>query len=259
MTTSATQPTITTPIQKRCIVLGGSGMLGRAVCETLAGRGASVGFSYFRGADVAKDLTVRLADKTKNIKCRQVDLTSVPDLERTCDELAEDLGGVDALIHTAGIGTVRDPGGFDKILEIDETGWDRLMAVNVRSAFFAVKRLVSRLTEAKGNIILMGSIDGLRSVPAPVHYGSSKGALRSMVLALSKELGPSGIKVNMVAPGVLEGGLSRTMPDDLRAEFFKHCGLRRTGRMAEIAEIIAHLALENTYMTGQAIMVDGAL
>jgi NAD(P)-dependent dehydrogenase (short-subunit alcohol dehydrogenase family) len=105
----------------------------------------------------------------------------------------------------------------------------------------------------------MGSIDGLRSVPAPVHYGSSKGALRSMVLALSKELGPSGIKVNMIAPGVLEGGLSRTMPDDLRAEFFKHCGLRRMGRMTEIAELIKHLALENTYMTGQALMVDGAL
>jgi NAD(P)-dependent dehydrogenase (short-subunit alcohol dehydrogenase family) len=188
-----------------------------------------------------------------------VDLTSVPDLERACDELAQAIGGVDALIHTAGIGTTRDPGGFDKILEIDEPGWDRLMAVNVRSAFFAVKRLLPSLTEAKGNIVLMGSIDGLRSVPAPVHYGSSKGALRSMVLALSKELGPAGIKVNMVAPGVLEGGLSRTMPEDLKAEFFKHVGLRRTGRMAEIAAIIAHLALENTYMTGQAIMVDGAL
>lgn len=243
-------------IQKmRCIVLGGSGMLGRAVCETLAHRGARIGFTYFKGSEVAADLTARLANTT----ARQVDLTSVPDLERTCDELAEDLGGVDALIHTAGIGTVRDPGGFDKILEIDEAGWDRLMAVNVRSAFFAVKRLLPRLVEAKGNIVLMGSIDGLRSVPAPVHYGSSKGALRSMVLALSKELGPSGIKVNMVAPGVLEGGLSRTMPDDLRAEFFKHCGLRRAGRMGEIAELIAHLALENTYMTGQAIMVDGAL
>ena len=230
-------------------------MLGRAVCETLAARGARVGISYFRGADVATGLTQRLP----NVTARQVDLTSVPDLDRACDELANDLGGVDALIHTAGIGTVRDPGGFDKILDIDEPGWDRLMAVNVRSAFFAIKRLLAPLTEARGNIVLMGSTDGLRSVPAPVHYGSSKGALRSMVLALSKELGPSGIKVNMVAPGLLEGGLSRLMPDDLRAEFFKHCGLRRTGRMAEIAEIIAHLALENTYMTGQAIMVDGAL
>jgi NAD(P)-dependent dehydrogenase (short-subunit alcohol dehydrogenase family) len=230
-------------------------MLGRAVCETLAARGARIGISYFRGADVATGLTQRLP----NVTARQVDLTSVPDLDRACDELANDLGGVDALIHTAGIGTVRDPGGFDKILDIDEPGWDRLMAVNVRSAFFAIKRLLEPLTEARGNIVLMGSVDGLRSVPAPVHYGSSKGALRSMVLALSKELGPSGIKVNMVAPGLLEGGLSRLMPDDLRAEFFKHCGLRRTGRMAEIAEIIAHLALENTYMTGQAIMIDGAL
>jgi len=257
MTAPPTPPTPPTPSPtgKRCIVLGGSGTLGRVVCETLAALGARVGFSYFQGADVAADLTRRLP----GLASRRVDLTSVPDLERACDDLATAIGGADALIHTAGISTVRDPGGFDKILEIDQPGWDRLMAVNVRSAFFAVKCLLPRLTEARGNIVLMGSIDGLRSFPAPVHYGSSKGALRSMVLALSKELGPSGIKVNMVAPGVLEGGLSRNLPDDLRAEFFKHCGLRRTGRMTEIADLIAHLALENTYMTGQAIMVDGAL
>jgi 3-oxoacyl-[acyl-carrier protein] reductase len=240
---------------KRCVVLGGSGQLGRAVCEALSASGARVGLTYFRGRDVADDLIQRLPGTS----ARNADLTSLPALEQACDDLASDLGGVDALIHTAGIGTARDPGGFDKIPDIDLDGWDRVMAVNVRSAFFAVKRLLPRLTETKANVVLMGSIDGLRSVPAPIHYGASKGALRAMVLALSKELGPSGVKVNMVAPGVLEGGLSRTMPEDLRAEFFKHCGMKRMGRFGEIAALIAHLALENTYMTGQAIMVDGAL
>jgi len=108
-------------------------------------------------------------------------------------------------------------------------------------------------------VVLMGSIDALRSVPAPVHYASSKGALRAMTLALSKELGPAGVKINMVAPGLLEAGLSRTMPDDLRAQYLKHCGLRRMGRLEEIASLVTHLALENTYMTGQALTVDGAL
>lgn len=240
---------------KRVIVLGGSGMLGRSVCEALARAGARIGFTYNTGGAVADTLLARFPGSC----ARQVNVIDVPALQRACEELAAELSGVDALVHAVGIGTTREPGGFDKIGEIDVEGWDRLLAVNVRSAFFAVQTLLPRLAESKGNIVLMGSIDGLRSVPAPVHYGSSKGALRSMVMALCKELGPKGIKINMVAPGVLEDGLSRTMPSDLRAEYLKHCGMKRMGRMGEAASLVAFLALENTYMSGQALMADGAL
>jgi 3-oxoacyl-[acyl-carrier protein] reductase len=239
----------------KCLVFGGSGMLGRAVCAELARSGARVGLTYHRNKVEAEAIVERFPGSV----ARGVDLADVPALFRASDELASALGGVDAFIHMAGLGTTQEPGGFDKMDAIDPAGWDRLMAVNVRSAFFGIKRLLPHLEAAKGNIVLMGSIDGLRSVPAPVHYATSKGALRAMGLAMSKELGPKGIKVNMVAPGVLEGGLSRTMPADLRAEYLKHCGLRRMGRFEEIASLIAYLALSNTYMTGQALMVDGAL
>jgi NAD(P)-dependent dehydrogenase (short-subunit alcohol dehydrogenase family) len=80
-----------------------------------------------------------------------------------------------------------------------------------------------------------------------------------MVKAMAKELGPRNIRVNSVAPGILEDGISRTLPDELRQEYLKHCGLKRTGRLSEVARLVAWLALHNTYVTGQVMLVDGAL
>jgi NAD(P)-dependent dehydrogenase (short-subunit alcohol dehydrogenase family) len=80
-----------------------------------------------------------------------------------------------------------------------------------------------------------------------------------MTAAMAKELGKDGIRVNLVAPGILESGMSHVLPENLRQEYLKHCGLRRYGRQAEIAAWAAWLALHNTYVTGQTILVDGAL
>jgi NAD(P)-dependent dehydrogenase (short-subunit alcohol dehydrogenase family) len=96
-------------------------------------------------------------------------------------------------------------------------------------------------------------------VPAPVHYAAAKGALAGMTAAMAKELGPHGVRVNLVAPGILEDGMSRSLPEELRTEYLKHCGLRRYGRLSEIAAWAGWLALHNTYVTGQTILVDGAL
>jgi NAD(P)-dependent dehydrogenase (short-subunit alcohol dehydrogenase family) len=144
--------------------------------------------------------------------------------------------------------------------DVDEPAWDRMLDVNARSAFFAVRSAAPHLRErGGGNIVLLGSIDGVKLVPAPVHYAAAKGALAGMTAAMAKELGPDGIRVNLVAPGILDGGMSRVLPDELRAEYLKHSGLRRYGRMEEIAEYVAWLALHNTYLTGQTVLVDGAL
>ena len=107
--------------------------------------------------------------------------------------------------------------------------------------------------------MLLGSIDGVKPAPAPVHYAASKAALAGMVKAMAKELGPQGIRVNSVAPGVLEAGLSQALPDDLRREYLKHCGLKRLGRIDEVAALVAWLAIENTFVTGQTMVLDGAL
>lgn len=243
----------------RVLVLGGTGALGGAVCAEAAALGARVAFTYRSAEARAREMASRIPAAA----AIPMDLVSVASVERAVDEAVEALSGLDALVQCAGVAvTTGDPGEKRHVLmgEVDESGWDRMMDVNGKGTFFAVRRAAGALrAEGGGNVVLVGSIDGVKSVPSPVHYAASKGALGAMALSMAKELGPSNVRVNLVAPGILEGGLSRALPDDLRAEYLKHCGLKRAGRLPEAAALVCFLALRNTYATGRILVLDGGL
>ncbi|MGC4095260.1 MAG: SDR family oxidoreductase [Polyangiaceae bacterium] len=234
------------------IVFGGSGALGAAICRALTSDGARVGFTYFRGEAKAHELARQLPGSA----CRQLDLTQVGDIARVLGELRAELGEVRGFVHAATLTSAAKQPHFEAIADAEAEAFDRLFAVNVRSAFFACREL-SR--DFSGNIVLLGSLDGAKSVPSPVAYAASKGALGALARALSKELGPRGVRVNVVAPGVLESGSSTSVPSELRAEYLKHCGLKRFGRLEEIAGLVSYLTLFNSYVTGQTLVADGAL
>jgi 3-oxoacyl-[acyl-carrier protein] reductase len=240
---------------KRCIVLGGSGVVGRALVRELTEAGARVGFSYLSGESVAREL----GETCPGVSGLRIDLADPVATEAGVVRLAGVLGGVDALIHCAVKTSTCDPAKFDAIEEVDLGEWDRLMAINVKSAFVAARSLLPHFGAEGGNVLLFGSVDGIKPVPTPVPYAASKAAGRGLVLSLAKALGKHRICVNMVAPGVLEAGASRTLPDDLRAEYLRHAGLRRVGKVSEVTGLATWLALENTYVTGQVILVDGGL
>ena len=234
-----------------CIVFGGSGAVGREVCRTLAARGARVGFTFLNGD----------ANGTDGIG-KRLDVTDVGAIARTLDEFHGEMGRIDAFVNCAAVGTTvpHDGGTAHHVMaDVDEKAWNAMIDVNARSAFFAVRRLAALMRAEGGNIVLLGSIDGVKPAPSPVHYAASKAALSGMAKAMAKELGPYNIRVNTIAPGVLDGGLSRALPGDLRSEYLKHCGLKRLGRLEEVANLAAWLATENTLITAQTIVVDGAL
>jgi 3-oxoacyl-[acyl-carrier protein] reductase len=235
-----------------CVVFGGSGAVGREVCHALRARGARVGFTVFKSA----------ANGIDGIR-KTLDVTDVAAIDRTLDEFQRELGPIHAFVNCAAVGTTvpHDGATVHHLMDdVDERAWNAMIDVNARSSFFAVRRLGRLMRESGGgNIVLLGSIDGVKPAPSPVHYAASKAALSGMVKAMAKELGPYNIRVNTVAPGVLDGGLSRVLPDDLRHEYLKHCGLKRLGRLEEVANLVAWLAMENTLITAQTIVVDGAL
>jgi 3-oxoacyl-[acyl-carrier protein] reductase len=238
----------------RCIVAGASGALGRVVAAVLAGDGARLGLTYFQGEAVAGELCAT----HEGAVARRLDLTDTARIPGVLDELVGALGGVDAFVHCAGIFSTTGGAVFDRLASVTEAGFEKIMAVNVRSALFAVQHLAPLMSG--GNVVLVASVDAAKMVPAPVPYAAAGGALAAMTRALAKELGSArGIRVNLVASGVLDGGLSAALPADLRAQYLKHCGLRRVGRRDEVASLVAWLALHNTYVTGQTISADGGL
>ena len=238
------------------IVIGGSGAVGRVVCRTLAARGARVGFTYLTNETVARELTAAIPDST----ARRLDVRDIGAIDRTLDEFEALFGRIDALVNCAAIGGPPGATGHECMDHVTEDGWETMLAVNTKASYFAVRRVASLMRDRGGvNVVLLGSIDGVKPAPAPVHYAASKAALAGMIRAMAKELGPRGFRINSVAPGVLEDGLSSALPEQLRREYLKHCGLKRFGRVEEVASLVTWLAVENTLVTGQTLVLDGAL
>jgi NAD(P)-dependent dehydrogenase (short-subunit alcohol dehydrogenase family) len=244
----------------RCLVLGGSGYVGEAVCRMLARRGARVAFTYLTRESKARALESALP----GAKAWRVDLRDRAAVEAMVRGAAGEWGGLEALIQcagTAGDASLYRSEGLApprKFLAIGEPGWDDMLDVTVKGTFLAVHAAVP-LLKAGGQVVLVGAMDGVKMVASPVHYAAAKGALKGMVQALAKELGDIGICVNMVAPGILDGGMGKLLAPDLLAEYLKHCSLKRLGTAEEVAEWAAWLALENTFVNGQAVLLDGGL
>jgi NAD(P)-dependent dehydrogenase (short-subunit alcohol dehydrogenase family) len=244
----------------RGLVLGGSGALGRVVCRLLAAGGGRLGFTYHTNTAAAR----ALESECDGVRGWRLDLTSVAEVERTVDEVAAAWGGLDALINCAGLGvSPGDPVPADahqRLEDVSEPGWQKMLAVNVTGAFFSCRRAARALRQAGGgNMVLLGSLAGVKPLPSAVHFAACKGALVGITQALAKELGKDNIRVNLIVPGLTEAGMSKSLPQCLIDEYTKHCGLKRLGKLEEVAAVVAWMARHNTYVTGQTILIDGAL
>ena len=236
----------------RVTVMGGSGTVGGALCRELAQQGARVAATYHQGEDAARAL-----ESEVGARIAKLDLSDLDAVGPVLEGLADELGGVDALVNAAAVTSTCDPPRFDALADVSVDGMRRLMDINVLSALFACRALAPRLRG--GNVVLLGSVDGIKPIPTTVPYAVSKAALRGLAMSLCKELGGDDIRANLVAFGVLEEGASRALPEELKQEFLRHAGLRRFGRLAEVTTMVAWFALANSYVTGQTILVDGGL
>ncbi|MET4038897.1 SDR family oxidoreductase [Bradyrhizobium sp. RT6a] len=212
---------------KRALVAGGSRGIGAAIALALAENGADVAFTYQNSAEKAQAVAASIKATRRRAVTIQADSADPEAITRAVGEAVTELGGIDILINSAGIGY------YGPITELDLGQYQKLMDVNVRAPMLFAKAVIPHL-RAGGRIVTIGS--GLAErVPFPgvTAYAVSKAALTSFTRGLSRELGPSGITVNLVQPGSTDTDANPANGD--AADFQR--GMTSLGRYAEPREI----------------------
>jgi len=173
-------------------------------------------------------------------------------------ESAAQFGGVDVMVCNAGIALPSDGG------DVPEDDYRRLMAVNLDGVLFGAQAAARQMKarSKSGSIVLMASMGGISGTSVTVAYSTSKGGVVLMAKALADSLGPDGVRVNSVCPGMIDTEMVRTTPKIAAAaeEFRKRTPLRRTGKPSDIADAVVWLGSDmSSYVTGIALLVDGGL
>ena len=248
-------------INKRCLVFGGSGELGQAICRVLQREGAEIAFSYRSQQTQAQALAAELG-QCRHFHCQ---LHHESELAAVLQQGLCDWDGIDAVIiatgrHDLDADVQSEEGRFPQLAQIDQARLTEVLQQNIANCLNACRAALPYLKGTKAsNIVLLGSLSGVKLVPAPVHLAAAKSALIGITHALAKELGRDNICVNMVAPGIVESKAVAQLPTQIKHDYLTHCALGRFARVTEIAECIAWLALENSYINGQVLTLDGGL
>ncbi len=243
---------------RNALVVGGSGGIGRAIAHTLGSLGSSVALAA-RKVERCQAIAAELeADYGTDAASFTVDATSKEGIEELFAAFRERIGALDVLVFNAGAYAAGE------VWEIPAERWRKVFALNVDGPFFAVQSGFDDLRERRGNVIIVSSVGGMlsfpRSVSKVVPYTTSKAAAIHLTRDLAAQLGDFGIRVNSLAPGQIESGLTATLSEEQKAAMLDAIPLGRLGEPDDLAGAIAYLASDlSAYVTGQTLVVDGGL
>ena len=235
-------------MNKKILISGGSRGIGAATVRYFAERGDKVAFIYRNADEDAR----KLAEET-NAFTVKADVSDAQSAILAFREATNLLGGIDVLVNCAGIA------GFSLFTDISDEDWRRMLDTNLTSAFTLSREAAKVMVSQKsGRIINVGSVWGRMGASCEVHYSASKAGLRGLTQALAKELGPSGITVNCVEPGVIDTDMNAMLDENAMKELAEATPLCRIGKAEEVATVIGFLASnEASFITGACIPVDG--
>lgn len=240
---------------KVALVTGASRGIGKAIAIELAKEGATVIINYSKddnGAETTLAEIIALGGYGKTYKCRISDYNMCKEM---IDYVIESFGKLDILVNNAGISTI------GLFMDSTKEDIDNLMGVNILGAMYLSKHaLPHMISKGKGNIINISSIWGDVGASCEVIYSTSKGGINLFTKSLAKEVAPMGIRVNAIAPGVINTEMNSFLCEDERRELEEEIPMGRFGEADEIGKLVTFICNDSCkYLTGQVIKVDGGI
>jgi 3-oxoacyl-[acyl-carrier protein] reductase len=231
---------------KRALVTGASRGIGRAIAVELARAGADVVVGYRSGAAGAEEVAAETGGRAV-----QADVSSAEDARR----LVDDAGDVDVLVNNAGL--TRD----GLIARMPDDDWDTVIATNLGGTFYTCRAVARQMMRRRsGAIVNVSSIVGLHGNPGQTNYSASKAGIIGLTKALARELGPRGVRANVVAPGYISTQLTNVLSQELRGAMLANTPLGRLGDPEDVARAVRFLCSDAAaFITGEVILVDGGL
>ena len=238
-------------VSKVIVVTGGSRGIGAEIVKLLAKSGHNVILNYNKSEECAKNVEKELAEQGKAVDIFKADVSKSEETKKLIQFVLNKYSRIDVLINNAGISQSK------LFTDITDEEWQNMIANNLSSAFYCSREAAKNMIHNKqGLIINISSIWGLTGASMEVHYSTAKAGMIGLTKALAKELGPSNIRVNAIAPGIIDTDMVKGYSRDEIKEIEKEIPLEKIGTASNIAKCVKWL-IEDDYTTGEVISING--
>ena len=238
-------------MNKVVIVTGASRGIGRNIATTLAKKGYIVIANYNKSENKAIELQQNLEKENINIDIFKADVSNRDEVKKLVQFVINKYKKIDCVINNAGIDQVK------MFLDITDADWNNMISNNLNSVFYMCQEILPYMIHEKNGVIInISSIWGVTGASCESHYAVSKAGVDALTKSLAKEMGPSNIRINSIAPGFIDTEMNNNLNEEEKQEIKEESPLQKIGKVEDVSRTVEWI-VEDEYITGQVISVNG--